>query len=103
MSTKIVNLFHDPYDIYIGRAGKGRDGYFGNPFPLKTNEERGTTIAKYKDYFLKRIETDIHFKNRVLALEGLTLGCFCKQKNKEIPCHGDVIVEYLNNYGKDKK
>ena len=24
-----------PGDVYIGRAGKSEDGYFGNPFPLE--------------------------------------------------------------------
>ena len=35
MDTTVVNLFKNKYDVYIGRAGKGQDGYFGNPFPLK--------------------------------------------------------------------
>ena len=97
MATKVVNLFRESYDVYIGRAGKGKDGYFGNPFPLLPSEERGATIERFKKYFYNRIETDIDYKNRVLALKGLTLGCFCKQKNKEVPCHGDIYVEYLNN------
>lgn len=90
---KVVNLFKEPYDVYIGRAGKGQDGYFGNPFPLKKGEDRGATIERYKAYFYNRIETDSEFKNRILELKNKTLGCFCKPNS----CHGDVIKEYLDN------
>jgi len=91
--TRIVNIYKEPYDQYIGRAGKGKDGYYGNPFPLLPNEERGTTLERYKKYFYNRLETDIEFKTKILALKGLTLGCFCKPK----ACHGDIIKEYLDN------
>ena len=32
--TKVVNLYKEPYEVYIGRSGKGKDGYFGNPIKL---------------------------------------------------------------------
>ena len=91
--TTVVNLFKEPYDQYIGRAGKGQDGYFGNPFPLLPNEPRGATIERYKVYFYSKLETDPIFKQRVLGLKDKKLGCFCKPNT----CHGDVIAEYLNN------
>jgi hypothetical protein len=91
--TKAVNLRCSGYDVYIGRAGKSQDGYFGNPFRLRASEERGATIERYRKYFHNRMETDPEFKRRVHELKGKTLGCFCKPN----PCHGDVIAEYLNN------
>lgn len=96
--TKVVNLRFAPYDVYIGRAGKGKDGYFGNPIKLKPGESRGSTIEKYKIYFYNRIQTDEEFKKKVLELQGKTLGCFCKPNS----CHGDVIKEYLD-YEKSKE
>jgi hypothetical protein len=93
MMTKTVNIYTSGYDVYIGRAGKGQDGYFGNPFRLRYGEKRGATIERYRTYFHNRMETDPEFKRRVHELKGKTLGCFCKP----YPCHGDVIVEYLNN------
>lgn len=90
--TKVVNLYKEPYDIYIGRAGKGQNGYFGNPFQLK-GRPRGSTLEDYRRYFYNRIETDSEFKENVLKLKGKTLGCFCKPN----PCHGDIIKEYLDN------
>lgn len=91
--TNVVNIRISDYDAYIGRAGKGQDGYFGNPFRLRANESRGATIEQYRKYFYDRLETDPEFKRRIHELKGKTLGCFCKP----YACHGDVIAEYLNN------
>lgn len=93
METRVVNIRKSDYDVYIGRAGKGQDGYFGNPFRLERNEDRGSTLEKYRKYFYEKLENDEEFKERILSLKGLTLGCFCKLG----PCHGDVISEYLNS------
>ena len=89
--TRVVNLRQEDYDVYIGRAGRGQDGYFGNPFPLG-RQSRGATIERYRGYFLNRLRTDERFARRVRELKGHTLGCFCKPH----PCHGDVIAEYLD-------
>lgn len=76
------------YDVYIGRRGHGEDGYFGNPF---SQFSRVVAIEKFKVYFAKRIERDAEFRERVQALRGKRLGCFCAP----LPCHGQVIVDYL--------
>lgn len=97
--TRVVNLRQEPFDVYIGRAGKGQDGYFGNPHTIgwcqicECSHKRGDAIAPFKKDFLSRIEQDPEFRKRVMALKGKTLGCFCKP----LPCHGDVIAEWLDN------
>lgn len=91
MPTKVVNLLREKYDVYIGRKGKNKDGYFGNPFIMKEESDRQKVIDKYKLYFEDRIIRDPEFKSRVEDLRGKILGCFCKPLN----CHGDIIVEYL--------
>lgn len=102
--TTVVNLYKEPYDVYIGRAGKGKDGYFGNPynlnhvaqaFPdLKGDEIREKSIELFRDYFITRIQSDPIFKLRVeTELKDKRLGCFCKPKK----CHGDIYAEYLNS------
>lgn len=88
--TTVVNVRTDEWDVYIGRPGKGMDGYFGNPFTSGTKTEN---IQNYRIMFYDKIEADPEFKRRVLELKGLRLGCFCAPA----PCHGDVIAEYLNN------
>lgn len=83
---------NDSRYVYIGRKGKGVDGYFGNPYRLKKGEQKGASLSRYEDYFYKRLETDPEFARRIRSLKGKVLVCFCKPR----PCHGDVIVEYLN-------
>lgn len=91
--TQVVNIRNGQYDVYIGRAGQGQDGYFGNPFRLGMNEKRGATLEKYREYFYNRIRSDPEFKEKIESLKGKTLGCFCKPN----PCHGDIIKEYLDS------
>ena len=97
MKTTVVNIRHPEarYDVYIGRAGHGQGGYFGNPFPLASDTPtlRALVMKQYEQYFHQRLGTDPEFKRRVLELKGRCLGCFCHPKK----CHGDVIAEYLNN------
>ena len=93
MTTKIVNKKKEPYDVYIGRPS-----IFGNPMKIGeiihqklepvTREE---AIAWYKDYFYAKLEQQPEFKKAVESLRDKTLGCYCKP----LPCHGDIIVEYL--------
>lgn len=88
----VVNVYKEKYDVYIGRAGKGLSGYFGNPFSLKEfSNDREECLKAYKYYFLDRIEKDDEFRRRILSLRGKVLGCFCKPKM----CHGDIIVWWL--------
>ena len=87
--TTVVNIYKESFDQYIGRAGRGQDGYFGNPFSTGTREQN---IQSFREYFYNRLEKDTEFKRRVTLLKGLKLGCFCKPKD----CHGDIIADYLN-------
>jgi hypothetical protein len=77
----------DPHYVYIGRAGKGLDGYFGNPFIAK---QRGDTLDKYRGYLEDLLKVDREFIRRTKALQGKTLVCFCKPKR----CHGDILAHY---------
>jgi hypothetical protein len=70
-------------DVYIGRAGHGRDGYFGNPFRVQA----GNAVAKFEKWAEKRIEIDPVYREAVRGLHGKRLFCFCKPKE----CHGDVL------------
>lgn len=93
----IVNLYQEEFDVYIGRHGKNKNGYFGNLHPIgmcnicKRSHDRADAIESYKVYFLKRVQEDEIFKTHVLALAGKRLGCFCRPH----ACHGDIIVDWL--------
>lgn len=105
-ATTVVNIRNCDYDVYIGRAGKGLDGYFGNPHPVyqegkpwtecklcNKKHKRGEAIAAYKVDFDQKIKTDFVFGLRIRSLRGKKLGCFCAPDN----CHGDIIKQYLDN------
>ena len=91
MKTTVVNIRRQECDVYIGRAGHGYDGYWGNPYSAMRDGGREKAIALYREYFLNRIKIDPEFARRTKELKEKRLGCFCKPKD----CHGDVIVEYL--------
>ena len=78
-----------PDEVYIGRAGKGHDGYFGNPFQIGRDGSRAEVIEKCRKYLVERIASDPKFRERVRDLHGKTLTCFCKPA----PCHGDLLAE----------
>lgn len=91
--TRVVSISED-YDVYIGRPGKGVSGYFGNPFRKSPGAPSGSTIPEFEAYFLQRVEEDVEFRQRVLALKGKRLGCFCGRNSPH--CHGKVIVRWLH-------
>lgn len=94
METKWANIFKDKYDVYMGRAGKGESGFWGNPFPLKKGEVVGSTLEKFQEYFVNRMLNDEEFRNKTLSLKGKTLGCFCKTQDT---CHVGIIIKYIDN------
>lgn len=89
--TKIVNMKHEAYDIYIGRGSK-----WGCPFTIIKDrptlakeivDSKEEALSKYKEYLLASPE----LMDSLDELEGKTLGCFCKPEK----CHGDVLLELL--------
>jgi len=84
MTTRVVNMRKEKYDIYIGRPSK-----WGNPFIIGKDGTREQVIEKYKDYVLNSPDLLKHLPE----LKGKTLGCFCKP----LACHGDVLVKLLED------
>ena len=90
--------------VYIGRPLRGLSrgclsatsaafkGYFGNPFVIGIDGQRGETISKYRAYIRERLAGDAEFKQAVRGLAGKTLVCFCKPR----ACHGDVLAEWAD-------
>lgn len=100
--TRVVNLRCEAFEVYIGRAGRGEDGYFGNPYRVgSTCQSCGvyhptaeSTRVCYTNYFQWRMSNDAQFYWRVVGLKGRVLGCFCKPGF----CHGDVIATWLDSW-----
>jgi len=108
MITHAVNIRTSKYDIYIGRAGHGMDGYFGNPIILgeicpvcgNLHLTGDSTLTCYQKWLITKVQEDPEYRRRVKELQGCRLGCFCKPKS----CHGDYLsrmVEYLNRSQED--
>ena len=100
MPTTVVNInLGEPFEVYVGRAGRGWAGEFGNPFRLTPGGDRGTTLGKYQAWFLGRLKSDSDFRAKVEALRGKRLGCFCRPPGgfrDRLLCHAQVIAGWLD-------
>ena len=90
----------DPENVYIGRAGiVFIDGKryppvaspWANPFKVSDGLPREEAIFKYKDHVKRKFGSD--FKAELEKLRGKHLGCWCKP----CECHGDLLVDFLND------
>lgn len=81
--TRVVNRHREPFDVYIGRGSK-----WGNPFVIGVDGTRREVIERYRRWIVRQPQFD-----DLEELRGKVLGCFCKP----LPCHGDVLVEFLRN------
>lgn len=78
--TTVVNIWKEPYDVYIGRGSK-----WGNPFLIGRDGNREEVIAKYAEW----LETNHELLSSLNELQGKVLGCFCSP----LPCHGNILAE----------
>ncbi len=90
--TTVVNIRKHKCDVFIGRGSK-----WGNPFthiadrPTKAEfvvSTRAEAISSYRAW----IRTQDDLMASLGELKDKRLGCYCKPKT----CHGDVLVELLN-------
>jgi hypothetical protein len=86
MVTKIVHCQKHDYDIYIGHGT-----IWGNPFVIGKDGTRKEVIDLYREYALGNKE----IMESLPKLKNKVLGCWCKPK----PCHGDVLIELIDNKG----
>ena len=95
MSTKVIHIKDSKKsndEVYIGRAGKGKSGYWDNPIRIgqscticgSIHDTAGATLPCYEIYLDKRLSSDASFKEQFWKLKGKTLVCFCHPN----PCHG---------------
>lgn len=88
MSTRVVNLRKEEFNVYIGRKfGKYPDTKWGNPFKVGYDvTTKGEAVTRYRAW----IETRPDLKQAARdELKGKILGCWCKPG----PCHGDVLQQ----------
>lgn len=83
MKARVVHCKQESYDVYIGRPSK-----WGNPYQLGPDGSREEVIEKYMEW----LENNPDLLGDIYELKGKVLGCWCKPK----PCHGDVLVDIIN-------
>jgi hypothetical protein len=88
VTTTVVNVKTDPYDLYIGRANSTYglvQSKWANPFRLEREQDRPIILARYRMWLTgqQNLMASLH------ELHGLRLGCWCAPKQ----CHGDVLAE----------
>jgi hypothetical protein len=86
--SRVVHCKRELFDVYIGRGTK-----WGNPFVIGRDGDRSTVIAKYRRW----IESEAGLMASIPELRGKVLGCWCSP----LPCHGDVLVELLEEVPHD--
>lgn len=90
----VVNLRTHAHTVYIGRAGHGQAGTFGNPFIVGRHGQRGECCALFATWFHSDAPAAVAMRAAALRIpEDAVLGCFCKPA----ACHGDTIAEYVNH------
>jgi hypothetical protein len=110
METKIVNCkvahirpefknlkewCENKNNVYIGGVRyPDKDSIWANPF--KVANDRKLVIDRYKEYIIKKLDSDPNLVKELLNLKGKNLGCWCVPE----ACHGHVLVELIEKYSK---
>jgi hypothetical protein len=100
----IVVVDRGPDAVYVGRAGQGEDGDFGNPYKVGERCPRCrllhatpySTLGCFALYFKERIDHDSNFRTRVLALAGRKLWCPGRCLVRGSSCHASIIADWVN-------
>jgi len=99
MPTILVNIKTTTFDVYIGRGTP-----FGNPHKIgwcqicRRSHTRIDAIKAFREDFGQSLvggRTAKLWKEQLQTLKDKVLGCHCAPQ----PCHGDVIVEWLDKTG----
>lgn len=95
---KMPRLVGTPDYVYIGRGS-----IYGNPFSWQNGtgalvmvNDREEAISSYLKWINGEITLEINPPTieQILALEGKTLGCFCRPEW----CHGDILKEIIEDH-----
>lgn len=95
--------YDQKFDIDIGRsgsAGLGNPHAVGRCFRCGLTHSREEAIALYRSYLFTLVDIDQNFRRKVLNCRGKRLGCPGRCR-PEKPCHGDVIVEWLELHSEE--
>jgi hypothetical protein len=100
MRTFVVNVRHDEFDVYIGRAVSRaanarcrRASIFANPYKAPRDAATSEEVLElYEKHLRAMVEADPRLRQDLLDLAGKRLGCWCAPG----PCHGHVLVKVID-------
>ena len=85
IQRKRIKGWHMPEGcVYVGRNSK-----WGNPFPL-SNYTLEESLRRYREWLENKLKNNPSFLDE---LKGKDICCWCRIDR---PCHGDIILEFLN-------
>jgi hypothetical protein len=96
----VGHVSREPVGAYVGRRMRGRQGSpLGNPFKVKSDDERDAAIAQYETWLREKIaagDREVigeleNLAKRFRQDEWLMLLCWCSPKR----CHAEVIATEL--------
>ena len=80
----------DANTVYVGRAGNGESGFWGNPFRVTATLTAKEAVAKYRVWLWEQIKCEKVTLRDLARLKGRTLYCpGCGIGNPE--CHARVL------------
>lgn len=83
--------------VYIGRPS-----LLGNPYRIGEDGDRDEVIAKYRTWLWQQIRQRGEVYRELFRLaeiarnSDLYLICWCKQIDREVGCHGDMLKSAIN-------
>lgn len=124
METKVVNVkvkyirpkykdledwMNNPDNVYIARRGvvfitdpetgskkryPPKDSIWANPYKVGKDGTRDEVVEKYRIYIKDKFPD---LKSMLTELKGKNLGCWCRTEQAIEKCHGDVLVDLIND------
>jgi Domain of unknown function (DUF4326) len=94
---RVVDVRHDPYDVYIGRANPRHRlarSKWHNPFRIGVDGSRAEVMDRYLQYLRERPD----LLAQLGELRGKVLGCWCAPPggvaadDPEPICHGQILA-----------
>jgi hypothetical protein len=88
--------------VYIGRQRPGREGSpLGNPYKISSEAHRPAALNSYRNWLRVQIQNqtpaaiELHRLAAIAEDQDLVLLCWCKERHRDVLCHGDVIKEAI--------
>jgi hypothetical protein len=103
VSTLVVDVRSDPYDVYVGRANPRHHlarSTWHNPFRIGADGTREEVLDKYREYLLGRPD----LLAQLGELRGRVLGCWCAPPgglcaDDPVICHGQILATLAGAIG----